>query len=228
MRARIELLFRWLGGAGIAFVALLLAYAATGWIAPHAGGIRLTLEIAAIAAGVWLAIRLLRLTARQAVWRLRNRLVVTYLFIAVVPIVVIAGLAALAGYMLVSQLAAYMVTTELDRRIEGLSIASGATLAVPAGGFPAQGVLKREGSFYLFSTVKTTRGDVIVTVPLTREYLAGLVPALGLVGMDQPTDKSSKTARAAPALPPAANRFDTEVIWFATVPAWDWETPGRT
>ena len=227
MRTRIELLFRWLGGAGVAFILLLAAYAAMGWIAPRSG-FRLILEIATVIAGLWLAIRLLRLIARQALWRLRHRLIVTYLFIAGVPLLLIIGLAALAGYMLVYQLAAYLVTTELDRRIDSLSAASGVTLPVPAGGFPARGVLQREGDFYLFSTVRTPQGDAIVTVPLTREYLAGLVPSLGLVGIDQPTEAPSKTARAAPALPPAANRFDTEVVWFATVPAFDWSTPGRT
>ena len=228
MRARVELLFRWLGGAGIAFLLLLASYAALGWIAPRSG-FGLILEIATVIAGLWLVIRLLRLVARQAFWRLRHRLLVTYLFIAVVPIVLLVGLAALSGYMLVSQLAAYLVTTELDRRIDGITVTSGATLAVPAGGFPMRGVLQREGKFYLFSTVKTPAGDVIVTVPLTREYLAGLVPMLGLVGIDQPTTAvPSKSERAAPALPPAANRFDTEVVWFATVPAFDWDTPGRT
>ena len=114
MRTRIELLFRWLGSAGVAFVVLLAAYAATGWIAPHSG-FGLILEIATIVAGLWLAIRLLRLVARQALWRLRHRLMVTYLFIAGVPLLLIIGLAALAGYMLVYQLAAYLVTTELER-----------------------------------------------------------------------------------------------------------------
>jgi sigma-B regulation protein RsbU (phosphoserine phosphatase) len=228
MRARVELLFRWLGSAGVAFLSLLLAYGAAAWIAPHSG-FGLMLEIASIVAGLWLAIRLLRLAARQAVWRLRHRLLITYLFIAGVPLVLIIGLAALGTYMLVSQLAAYLVTTELDRRIDGLTVAaSSATLPVPAGGFPTKGVLQREGNFYLFSTVKTPQGDMIVTVPLTREYLAGLVPSLGLVGIDQPTEALSKRARAAPALPPAVNQFDTEVVWFATIPAFDWNTPGRT
>jgi len=227
VRARLEILFRWLGSAGIAFLVLLAAYAVTGWIAPRSG-FRLVLEIAAIAAGIWLAIRLLRLVARQAVWRVRNRLLVTYLFIAGVPLALIIGLAALIGYMLVYQLAAYLVTTELDRRIDGHTLVSGATLPVPAGGFPARGVLQRQGNLYLFSTVKTPKDDVIVTVPLTREYLAALVPGLGPVGIDQSTGSPSKRARFAPALPPAANRFDTEVFGFATVPAFDWETPGRT
>jgi phosphoserine phosphatase RsbU/P len=227
VRTRIELLFRWLGGAGVAFLLLLAAYAASAWIAPHSGS-SLVLEIASVVAGLWLAIRLLRLVAQQAVWRLRHRLLITYLFIAGVPLLLIVGLAALAGYMLVYQLAAYLVTTELNHRIEGLTAASGPLIPVPAGGFPASGVLQREGNFYLFSTVKTPNADAIVTVPLTREYLAGLVPSLGLVGIDQPTAPPSKSARAAPVLPPAANRFDTEVVWFATVPAYDWSTPGRT
>jgi len=227
-RARFEPLFRWLGGAGIAFLLLVVAYGVTAWIAPRSG-LGLILEIATVIAGLWLVIRLLRLVARQALWRLRHRLLVTYLFIAVVPIVLLAGLAALSGYMLVYQLSAYLVTTELDRRIDSLTFAtSSATFPVPPGGFPTRGVFQRGGTFYLFATAKTPQGDVIVTVPLTREYLAGLVPSLGLVGIDQPTETRSKTAHAAPALPPAANRFDTEVVWFATVPAFDWDTPGRT
>ena len=50
VRARLEILFRWLGSAGIAFLVLLAAYAVTGWIAPRSG-FRLVLEIAAVAAG---------------------------------------------------------------------------------------------------------------------------------------------------------------------------------
>src|SRR6185295_3985317 len=114
VRARLEILFRWLGSAGIAFLVLITAYAVLGWIAPRSG-FRLAVEIATFIAGIWLAIRILRLVARQSLWRLRHRLLVTYLFIAVVPIVLIAGLAALGGYMLVYQLAAYLVSTELDR-----------------------------------------------------------------------------------------------------------------
>ena len=241
--ARLQVLIRWLGSAGIAFLVLITAYAALGWIAPR-GGFRLVVEIATFIAGIWFAIRLLRLVARQSLWRLRHRLLVTYLFIAVVPIVLIAGLAALAGYMLSYQLAAYLVTTELDRRGEGLAAAVAgfgqdrypgiATIPAPPGGFPGRGVLKKDGNFYLFSSARTSQGDVIVTVPLTREYLAELVPGLGLVGIDESPEQASRAARvrstrtAAPVLPPAANRFDSELVWFATVPAMDWETPGKT
>jgi len=241
--ARLQVLIRWLGSAGIAFLVLITTYAALGWIAPRSG-FRLVVEIATFIAGIWLAIRLLRLVARQSLWRLRHRLLVTYLFIAVVPIVLIAGLAALGGYMLAYQLAAYLVTTELDRRVAGLPAAASGfaqedypgidTIPSPPGGFPGHGVLKKDGNFYLFSNAKTSKGDVIITVPLTREYLAALVPGLGLVGIDESPQQASRAARArssraaAPVLPPPANRFDSELVWFATVPAMDWETPGKT
>src|ERR1051325_10884063 len=163
VRARLEILFRWLGSAGIAFLVLITAYAALGWIAPRSGT-RLVVEVASFIAGIWLAIRLMRRVARQSLWRLRHRLLLTYLFIAVVPIVLIAGLVALSGYMLVNQLASYLVTAELDRRIDGLAMAASgsaqdrypgiATIQPPAGGFPGQGVLKRDGNFYLFANAK--------------------------------------------------------------------------
>jgi phosphoserine phosphatase RsbU/P len=109
-----------------------------------------------------------------------------------------------------------------------------ATIPSPPGGFPGSGVLKKDGSFYLFSNAKTFQGDVIITVPLTREYLAALVPGLGLVGIDESPEQATRAARArssrsaAPILPLPANRFDAELVWFATVPAMDWETPGKT
>src|ERR1035438_8136127 len=51
-------------------------------------------------------IRLSYALTRKAIWRLRNRLIAAYLFIAVVPIVLIVLLAVLAGDTLVGQVAA--------------------------------------------------------------------------------------------------------------------------
>ncbi len=56
----------------------------------------------------------------RAIWRLRNRLIVTYLFIAVVPVILLITLAALALYGMTMQMAVYLVTSELDRRIGSL------------------------------------------------------------------------------------------------------------
>ena len=50
--------------------------------------------------GAWIALRLLRIGLRKLTWRLRNRLIVAYLFIAVLPILLVLTLVALGGYML--------------------------------------------------------------------------------------------------------------------------------
>jgi sigma-B regulation protein RsbU (phosphoserine phosphatase) len=79
--------------------------------------------LAALAAFIFGSIVLVRLTyalTRKAIWRLRNRLIVAYLFIAVVPIVLIVLLAGLAGYTLIGQVAAYFVRTELTNRENAL------------------------------------------------------------------------------------------------------------
>src|SRR5215472_9798143 len=93
---------------------------ALGWIAP-ASGFRFAVAIGLLVSGVWLTARLARRAMRQTIWRLRNRLLVTYLFISVVPILLVAALAILGGYSLVSQLAVYLVTSALDRRIDALA-----------------------------------------------------------------------------------------------------------
>ncbi len=67
--------------------------------------------------GAWIAVRLLRIGLRKLTWRLRNRLIVAYLFIAVLPILLVLTLVGLGGYMLAGQAAAYVVRSELDRRL---------------------------------------------------------------------------------------------------------------
>jgi len=57
-----------------------------------------------------------RRMVKQAIWRLRNRLIVAYLFIAVVPIVLITALMVLAGYAVIEQMSIYLVNRELEHR----------------------------------------------------------------------------------------------------------------
>src|SRR6202008_2118549 len=80
---------------------------------------------------------------RQAIWRLRNRLITTYLFIAVVPIVLILTLVALAGWAILGQMAVYLVNTELKHRVESLHRQADALAHVPVGD-PERGVRRME------------------------------------------------------------------------------------
>ena len=54
----------------------------------------------------------------QLLWSLRNRLVVAYLFIAVVPIILLLILASIAGQILYSQLGAYLLYSDIQRRVD--------------------------------------------------------------------------------------------------------------
>ena len=72
--------------------------------------------ITAFFLGLITLFRLARRGMKEAIWRLRNRLIVAYLFIAVVPIVLILTLVGIAGWMVIGQMAVYLVNTELSHR----------------------------------------------------------------------------------------------------------------
>ena len=68
---------------------------------------------------------LLVLAARQIrsrmLWRMRNRLIVTYVFIGVVPLLLLIGLSGLAFYLFSGQFATYIVTSRLESELDKLS-----------------------------------------------------------------------------------------------------------
>jgi sigma-B regulation protein RsbU (phosphoserine phosphatase) len=83
--------------------------------------------IFAVVAFVLGLVALVRLV-RRSVWRLRYRLLAAYLLIAVVPIVLILGLAYIAGRVIIGEMAVYLVNKELSRRMAFLSGPSEALL----------------------------------------------------------------------------------------------------
>jgi sigma-B regulation protein RsbU (phosphoserine phosphatase) len=60
----------------------------------------------------WLKARLL--------WRLRNRLIVTYVFIGVIPVALLMAMAFITIYLFAGQFANFVVTSELDSRLRSL------------------------------------------------------------------------------------------------------------
>jgi sigma-B regulation protein RsbU (phosphoserine phosphatase) len=72
----------------------------------------------------------------QLLWSLRNRLIVAYIFIAFVPIILLLILAVLAGQIIYSQLGAYILYEDIQRRVEMLS-ATSAHLAASEATMPA-------------------------------------------------------------------------------------------
>ncbi len=104
----------------IAFLALAVLWIAI-TLTHTASGFAVAIAITEFILGVVLISRLLRYLARQSIWRLRNRLMVTYLFIGVVPVILILTLILAGGYIVAGQVAVFLVTSELDRRIDSLN-----------------------------------------------------------------------------------------------------------
>ncbi len=78
------------------------------------------MAVAAILLGIVAIARVARQWMKKAIWSLRNRLIVAYLFIAFVPIVLITALLGLAGYAVIEQMSIYLVNRELDHRVNNL------------------------------------------------------------------------------------------------------------
>jgi phosphoserine phosphatase RsbU/P len=105
------------------FAVLLLAYVCLLLVVPHSVFVPL-LQLALLGAGGWLLFRLARMGVRKLIWGLRNRLLVAYLFIAVVPVLLIVLLAGMGCFILARQLGVYVATDELEHRIARLHYAT--------------------------------------------------------------------------------------------------------
>jgi phosphoserine phosphatase RsbU/P len=141
----IKTVWKRLGKLDKAFLILLLVYVVLLLIVPASSFVSL-LQFILFILGVWLVFRLTRAGLRKAIWRLRNRILVTYVLIAVVPILLILILAGLGSYMLAGQVAVYLARSELDRRVASMQDAADTLLHTnPAIRFES---LRRTGEIY--------------------------------------------------------------------------------
>ncbi len=74
-------------------------------------------EFVTVCTGAWLLIRWIRI---KLLWRLRNRLIVTYIFIGVIPVVLILTMVVIAGYILGNQLTTMLVHRDLQAEVLSL------------------------------------------------------------------------------------------------------------
>jgi phosphoserine phosphatase RsbU/P len=96
--------FRWSAGASL-----------SGWV--------IFLSLVVIGLFIVLGIRWLK---AKLLWRLRNRLIVTYVFIGVIPVVLLVALALGCFYLFAGQFATFIVTTALDSDLKSLQAANSA------------------------------------------------------------------------------------------------------
>jgi sigma-B regulation protein RsbU (phosphoserine phosphatase) len=69
---------------------------------------------------VFLALVAFRWLRRKLLWRLRNRLIVTYVFIGVIPVFLLVMISLITLYLLAGQFASFAVTSEITSRLRSM------------------------------------------------------------------------------------------------------------
>lgn len=211
--------FRKLGRLQAVTAGALILYFLLAWLAPERA-ITVIAELVLVVCVFWLAIRAIRAGIRHALWGLRNRLLVTYLFIAVVPVLLIGSLALLAGWGLASQLSVYLATSELDRRITSLRFANEQLAKEPPNSWKAamQGM---SDSFFSkqFPGIHflARKGNMTVRWPenTTQSPPAGWPDTSGIVSIDGQPFLWANTIRGDAALTvyaPLTRRFLSQMV----------------
>ena len=169
MPPRLKSFYRKLGHIEKAFLILVILAAVLAYAFP-ASFVGLLVTFAAWIAGFVVAIRLTRTGVKKLLWRLRNRLIVAYAFIAMVPIALILALVLVSTYGLTGQIAIYLVNSELDRRTNILKGSTAPILDAPPGHrpeavlrtqdftqrfFPVTEILVRDGGEYRYPASST-------------------------------------------------------------------------
>jgi len=182
------------------------------WLLLRATGgfplLELATFLAAVVLGVVEAIKLARIFARGILWRLRNRIIVVYLLIAILPAGLVGLLAYFGSTYVAGQVAVSLVHTELERRLVAMSSITSNMLDKPsterdslletavslhrdrlpglhqeaATQLPSgRGVLVKNNLLYCWSKAEKNGESLTLLVPITRSFLSNLVPGLGNV-----------------------------------------------
>jgi sigma-B regulation protein RsbU (phosphoserine phosphatase) len=100
------------------------------------GGLFSFLKFLSVLAGIYLLFRLIGWWRTRLLWSLRNRLIVAYVFIAVVPVLLLVALAIVSGFILYTQLGGYLLYDDMQHRVQ--TMADGAEqIAAALGNLPA-------------------------------------------------------------------------------------------
>jgi sigma-B regulation protein RsbU (phosphoserine phosphatase) len=118
-RLKTFLLDRW---PGRIFVGALAVFVLDLLVLPLFGGLRTLDRVLLVVFGAWFLFRFGRFLLHKFLWRIRRKLILSYLFIAVVPLVLLTALFLLAGILFSGLVGSYMVSMELEgvtRELQG-------------------------------------------------------------------------------------------------------------
>ena len=200
----------WFGGLSVLLIALRIGSSQGSTLSGWATFATIVFTLGAF----WLSFRW---AWRHLLWRLRYRLIVTYIFIGVIPVVLLLVMAGVGGYLFAGQFATYIVISNMQSALQHLDAANaglakqfsalersgklneqiaGELIAVSDENFPQRTVTVWRGEKGLvFPTASARAGPP--GPPRTREDFAGL-PSTNQSSVAQ---ASSSPARAGPARP---------------------------
>lgn len=146
------------------FTVWVLAYGAALWATDRwtrtlggaPGLLWLLFWVTAIVSSAYYLFRLLAYIREQVLWRLRRRLIVAYVFIGLVPIVLIFSLAALGAILINGQFAAFLMASKLGEHFNELNQVNRAVLqeARLSRGLTAPALLDQIQNLYVSGLVK--------------------------------------------------------------------------
>jgi phosphoserine phosphatase RsbU/P len=113
---------------GLFILQILLRLFSSVWADSLTGWIRFLVFDAALL----FSISFFRVLKRKVLWRLRNRLIVTYVFIGVIPVALLVLMAVITTYLFAGQFASFVVTSEINsqlRSMQAMNAALGNELA---------------------------------------------------------------------------------------------------
>jgi sigma-B regulation protein RsbU (phosphoserine phosphatase) len=163
----------------------------------------------AFVAVLYFVVRLMPWVRTKLLWRLRSRLVVAYVFIAVVPVILLLSMVGLGAYSLYLQLGAHLLQDDLQERVstvsaEGDAIA-GAIQQEIAHGAPAteEGVMSHPAVTSLITAARELTPNLRVELNRGEELLrlgggshfAGLVERQGTLWIDSAVTRTTANGR---------------------------------
>jgi len=146
------------------------------------------IDFLTFAALVLFAVIAYRWAKAKLLWRVRNRLIVTYVFIGVIPVLLLAALALGCFYLFAGQFATYIVTSGLNAELAKLDAANsalahefaGQTESGNAGDLPFMNNLRKRNEHWANRQVFVWQADKLLNAATAGEYVPSPPPkALG-------------------------------------------------
>jgi phosphoserine phosphatase RsbU/P len=164
-------LFRTLPGRAIVIglavkIAVLVVGAALGSMPPFLAVVDTVAGLAIAVGAVYFLFRLVVLAKRRLLWRVRRKLILSYIFIGFVPALLIVGFFLLCGYLLFYNFSSYLVHSRLRALSDQARfIAQNTAVEIQrAGGRDVAGILARRQA----GADRDFHGTSIAVVPVTR------------------------------------------------------------